>query len=50
MALLAGVVLALPLALVMAWIADTIDGALRLRRRYGCWTAVLEQSLSGAAR
>jgi uncharacterized protein involved in exopolysaccharide biosynthesis len=47
---LSGVVFALPLALVTAWIAEAISAALRLRRRYGCWTGVLEQGWTGAAR
>ena len=47
---LAGIVFALPLALVTAWITDAIDSVLRLRRHYGCWTAVLEQGWTGAAR
>jgi len=47
---LAGIVLALPMALFAAWFADAIDRALCLRRRYGCWTAALEQSWSGEAR
>jgi len=47
---LAGIVFSLPLALVTAWIVDVIDGALRVRRRYGCWTAALEQGWTGATR
>ncbi len=47
---LAGLVFALPLALGTAWTADVIGSVLRLRRRYGCWTAVLEQGWTGAAR
>ncbi len=47
---LAGIVLALPLALGTAWITYMIGGVLRLRRHYGCWTAVLEQGWTGATR
>ena len=48
--LIGGMVLAFPLALVTAWIAEVISAARRLHRRYGCWTAVLEQGWTGEAR
>ncbi len=47
--LIGGLVLAFPLALLTAWIAEAISAARRLQRRYGCWTAVLERSLIGEA-
>jgi tyrosine-protein kinase Etk/Wzc len=47
---LAGLVLALPLALITAWIVELVSIALGLRRRLGCWTAVLEQGWTGEAR
>jgi uncharacterized protein involved in exopolysaccharide biosynthesis len=47
---LAGIVFSLPLAVGTAWIVDLFGGLLGLRRRYGCWTAVLEQSWIGEAR
>ena len=48
--LLAGLVLALPLALITAWIVELVSIALGLRRRFGCWTAVLEHGWTGEAR
>jgi uncharacterized protein involved in exopolysaccharide biosynthesis len=47
---LAGVVLALPLAVATAWVVDLFGGLLGLRRRHGNWTAVLEQSWIGEVR
>jgi uncharacterized protein involved in exopolysaccharide biosynthesis len=47
---LAGLVFALPLALITAWIVELVSIALGLRRRLGCWTAVLEQGWTGEAR
>ena len=48
---LAGMVFALPLALVHGVdLPKSIAAARRLRRRYGCWTAVIEQGWTGAAR
>jgi tyrosine-protein kinase Etk/Wzc len=47
---LAGLVLALPLALLTAWVVELASIALGLRRRLGCWTAVLEQGWTGEAR
>ena len=46
---LAGLVFALPLALITAWIVELVSIALGLRRRLGCWTAVLEQGWIGEA-
>jgi tyrosine-protein kinase Etk/Wzc len=46
----AGLVLALPLALITAWIVELVSIALGLRRRFGCWTAVLEHGWTGEAR
>ena len=46
----AGLVFALPLALVTAWIVELVSVALGLRRRLGCWTAVLEQGWTEEAR
>ena len=45
-----GLVLALPLALITAWIVELVSIALGLRRRFGCWTAVLEHGWTGEAR
>jgi uncharacterized protein involved in exopolysaccharide biosynthesis len=45
-----GVVLALPLGLGIAWMAEGIAAARGLRRRYGSWAAALEQSLALEAR
>jgi tyrosine-protein kinase Etk/Wzc len=47
---LAGLVFALPVALITAWIVELVSIALGLRRRLGCWTAVLEQGWIGDAR
>ena len=47
--LIGGLVLAFPLALVTALIAEVIAVVRRLRRRYGCWTAVLERGWTGEA-
>jgi len=47
--LIGGLVLAFPLALVAAWIAEAISATRRLHHRYGCWTAVLEQGWTGEA-
>jgi tyrosine-protein kinase Etk/Wzc len=47
---LAGLVFALPLALITAWIVELVSIALGLRQRLGCWTAVLEQGWIGEAR
>jgi tyrosine-protein kinase Etk/Wzc len=47
---LAGLILALPLALLTAWIVELVSVALGLRRRLGCWTAVLEQGWIGEVR
>jgi len=47
---LAGIVFALPLALAGAWVADAIGAALTMRRRFGCWTAVIDESSIGDAR
>jgi uncharacterized protein involved in exopolysaccharide biosynthesis len=47
--LIGGLVLAFPLALVTAVIAETISAARRLRSSYGCWTAVLEHGWTGEA-
>ncbi|MEI9968914.1 MAG: chain length determinant family protein [Terracidiphilus sp.] len=44
---LAGLVFALPLALITAWIVELVSIALALRRRLGSWTAVLEQGWTG---
>jgi tyrosine-protein kinase Etk/Wzc len=46
----AGLVLALPLALITAWIVELVSIALGLRLRFGCWTAVLEHGWTGEAR
>jgi len=46
---LAGLVFALPLALATAWIVELVSIVLGLRRRLGCWTAVLEQGWIGEA-
>ena len=46
----AGLALALPLALITAWIVELVSIALGLRRRFGCWTAVLEHGWTGEAR
>lgn len=48
--LLGGMVLSFPLALGAAWIAEGIAAARGLRRRYGSWTAALEQSWTLEAR
>jgi len=47
---LAGLIIALPLALLTAWIVELVSVALGLRRRLGCWTAVLEQGWIGEVR
>jgi uncharacterized protein involved in exopolysaccharide biosynthesis len=47
---LAGLILAPPLALTTAWIVELVSIALGLRRRFGCWTAVLEHGWTGVAR
>jgi uncharacterized protein involved in exopolysaccharide biosynthesis len=47
--LLSGIVLALPLALLTAWISEVIAAARHLRRRYGSWTAALERGWTGEA-
>jgi tyrosine-protein kinase Etk/Wzc len=46
---LAGLVFALPLALMTAWIVELVSVALDLRRRLGGWTAVLELGWTGEA-
>jgi hypothetical protein len=43
-------IIALPLALLTAWIVELVSVALGLRRRLGCWTAVLEQGWIGEVR
>jgi tyrosine-protein kinase Etk/Wzc len=47
---LAGLFFALPVALLTAWIVELVSIALGLRRRLGCWTAVLEQGWTEEAR
>jgi uncharacterized protein involved in exopolysaccharide biosynthesis len=47
--LIGGLVLAFPLALVTALIREVIAAVRRLRRQYGCWTAVLECGWAGEA-
>ncbi len=47
---LAGLVFALPLALITAWIVELVSIAIGLRRLLGCWTAVLEQGWTGEPR
>ena len=47
---LAGLFFAFPVALLTAWIVELVSIALGLRRRLGCWTAVLEQGWIGEAR
>lgn len=47
--LIGGLVLAFPLALVTALIAEVFSVARRLRLRYGCWTAILERGWTGEA-
>jgi capsule polysaccharide export protein KpsE/RkpR len=47
---LAVLILALPVALITAWIVELVSIALGLRRRLGCWTAVLEHGWTGEAR
>ncbi|MGA2569499.1 MAG: Wzz/FepE/Etk N-terminal domain-containing protein [Terracidiphilus sp.] len=47
---LGGIVLALPLALGAAWIAEVAVAARGLRRRYGSWIAAVEQSWAWEAR
>ena len=46
---LAGLFFAFPVALLTAWIVELVSIALGLRRRLGCWTAVLEQGWIGEA-
>jgi tyrosine-protein kinase Etk/Wzc len=46
---LAGLVFALPLALITAWIVELVSVALGLRKRLGGWTAVLELGWTGEA-
>jgi len=47
---LAGLFFALPVALITAWVVELVSIALGLRRRLGCWTAVLEQGWIGETR
>lgn len=47
---LAGLVFALPIALITAWIVELVSVALGLRRRLGSWTAVLEEGWTGEPR
>jgi uncharacterized protein involved in exopolysaccharide biosynthesis len=47
---LAGLFFAFPVALLTAWIVELVSITLGLRRRLGCWTAVLEQGWIGEAR
>jgi len=47
---LGGIVLAFPLGVGTAWCCEAVGMAIRLRRRLGSWSAVLEEGWSGERR